>query len=312
MDKGNLAKWSTGVFFQEKRDGNHTVGSSRIEDQISSSIKQNSIHIDNNNVFQNKKANFDLLLLNIQGLNQYKIDKLMSDYCESDLKFLCITETWSLRDDVTNYNIPNYQLISFYGRTNYQRGGVAVWAKSNLNIECLSLNQYCIDKDIEICGLTWNFNSYKNILLVCYRSPNGNLNSFCQNINLLLEKLFQPNVFVFLAGDFNIHSMTVNEVRYFTDILESFGLFPKNSTPTRVTATCASILDINTESDHHNFLLKLNLFSPTTINNHINVRELSENNITTLISHLSKETWKDVYEASDTNTKFKIFHDILI
>ncbi|KAG5896736.1 hypothetical protein JTB14_031718 [Gonioctena quinquepunctata] len=38
--------------------------------------------------------NYDLLLSNISGLNQYKIDDLTVTYSNSNLKILCFTETW--------------------------------------------------------------------------------------------------------------------------------------------------------------------------------------------------------------------------
>lgn len=63
-----------------------------------------------------KNNKVDILLSNTQGLNQYKIDKLVLDYCKYDLNFFCITETWLLNHDVSNFNFSGYHLISSYGR----------------------------------------------------------------------------------------------------------------------------------------------------------------------------------------------------
>nr|CAI5850542.1 unnamed protein product [Callosobruchus analis] len=57
----------------------------------------------------------------------------------------------------------------------------------------------------EICGISFNRNNSKTIVLNCYRSPKTvNFQIFCDKLTEVLELVFEPCVDLILCGDFNV------------------------------------------------------------------------------------------------------------
>lgn len=110
-----------------------------------------------------------LLLLNTQSLNMYKIDDLYIDICDySNLYFLCFTEIWGNSDSVHSLHVNDFKLISFFCRSHFSGGGVAIFVKNNINATLIDFKKYCVEKDFEICALNCKFNNINTVLLNCY------------------------------------------------------------------------------------------------------------------------------------------------
>ena len=157
------------------------------------------------------------------------IDKINWIYTEyiaknKNFKFLCPTEIWQSDESSQFKTFKNYVLSSYYVRNKYIHGGVGIWSHSDLKVKPIILNQFCIDKDIEICGTSFTDSTGINhVILTCYRSPNGNLHIFCENIESILNNLWNPNNNIILAGDFNLDP--VRDSKQYKSFKRSFDLF---------------------------------------------------------------------------------------
>lgn len=121
----------------------------------------------------------DVLLLNVQHLNVDKINYFELEYLsEFKLNFLCLTETWSCAASVHSWHFDNFELNSFYCRSQFNGGGVAIWARSGLGVVSVDLNRFCRDKDIEICASKFCSRDIINVILICYRSPSDDVDVF--------------------------------------------------------------------------------------------------------------------------------------
>ena len=131
----------------------------------------------------------NLLLFNIQGLREDKVDNIIIDFLSDDnnLKFLCFTEVWYPKDFIQLCKFNNFILSSSFCPDEFIHGGVGIWIKMGLE-----LREFCIEKHIEICGIKWIAQHATYIILVCYKSPSGNLKLFHEGIYNVLTSLYDP------------------------------------------------------------------------------------------------------------------------
>lgn len=272
---------------------------------------------------------YDLLLLNIQCLTTEKFDNIITDYLNLNLKFICLTETWCVKDNITNFAFPGYELMDYYCRSVHRGGGVGIWCKKGLMVQRLNLDKYCSEKNIEVSGVTWtNMVKQDVIVLACYRSPSGDYDVFINNLHLILELIFKPKSIIFLTGDFNVNSLKKNEFSNFSELLASYDLSPKILEPTRISSTIQTVIDQvytnfsnncnsavydNTISDHRTVLFSMNCGGEknNTDKMCIKRRMCGSINMHCFNTALSNETWLDTYLANGTEAKFNCFHDTL-
>ena len=276
--------------------------------------------------------NPDILSLNVQCLNSQTIDCLEVDINSyNNLKFLCLTETHARISSIYCTIIRNFSLASFYCRNYYEKGGVAIYAKSDLTVNKIDLDKFCIDKHIEICGISWKNNYKTTIILTCYRSPSGDLNIFFNVIYDVLDMLFRPNVSIILNGDFNLDSSPCS--RSFTDfiklcnVLSSFNLHPLVRWPTRVTSCTSTIIDHiftnitdhnlvcvqdNDISDHRTVLFEFNSYTVRDSQLSYFSRTYNDNAVLNFYSAIEKEDWSDLYRLNDIDEAYDYFHKIFL
>lgn len=277
----------------------------------------------------------DIMLLNVQSLNAQTIELLEMDInIYHDIKFLCLTETHSKIDSIKMKQINGFSLSSFFCRNVYEKGGVAIYSKLNLNVHKINLDRYCIDKHFEICAISYK-DSCRNsttIILTCYRSPTGDIKIFLTNIASVLEDLYKPNINIILCGDFNLDSSTHSKHRTdfncLKNILLTFNLHPVVGWPTRVTINTSTTIDNifsnildnslacvvdNVISDHRTILLELNT---ENVNSKLQTRQskrfFSDNSIRDFSLALQMESWSHVYELYTFDDAFDCFYNIFI
>lgn len=161
----------------------------------------------------------------MQGLTSTKISMIESDFALLNIKILCLAEVWFNSDSYNTFYFTNYQLAAHFYRRNRLRGGVGIWLRRNLNFETLNLEKFCIELDVEVCGVMCEIGSHELIVLCCYRSPDGNFDIFLNVLNDVLHSLYKKNTYFILTGDFNVNFLKddgrASAVR---DLLESFGM----------------------------------------------------------------------------------------
>lgn len=269
--------------------------------------------------------NPNILLLNAQSLNLNKIDNLYLDiYNYLNLNFLCFNETWANNDSINALHFSGYKLISFYCRTSFKGGGVAIWAKNGLEVNSIDLTPFCTEKHFEACALKWNDNNVNTLILNCYRSPSGDLNLFCDRIVDVLNNLVKPNINVILCGDFNLDSYNNSkDFNTLCHILACFNLRSVVKWPTRVSDTTLTTIDHifinfkseglccvfdNIISDHRTVLFDLNNGEIDNSESKKNMsflkRSFNENAILNFVNMIHNERWESLYNIKDVNEAF--------
>lgn len=261
---------------------------------------------------------------------------IITDYLHNyKFNFICLVETWTNRDCLSNFYFPGYSLSSCFSRHNFRGGGTAIWSDSNLEVESLNLEMYCIEKCAEFCGITWfdKYASKKTLLLNCYRSPAGNFNNFFEKFNDILHNICDVRNQIIFCGDFNLASLSRKDSDIFHHLLISYDLHPNILNPTHESKTSQHILDQiytnfdhiqnqysnrvnileNTISDHHTILFNTgNLHLMHDTHTKTTKRSLSEQNLVNFIDILEGEDWELVFSAAGAENKFNAFYEILL
>jgi hypothetical protein len=99
-----------------------------------------------------------------------------------------------------------------------------------------------------------------------YRAPDGEVDVFLEELELLISKLLSKNKSVVLCGDWNIDLSHVNtNQKKLTDVLERYNLINTVLTPTRITKSSSSLLDLvpyfPADNAHPVFSVLTNFFS---------------------------------------------------
>lgn len=249
-----------------------------------------------------------------------KIDFITTEYIVNNksLKFLCLTEIWY--DSKKFKTFDNFNLCSYFVRKNFIRGGVGIWCQTNIQVKSLNLNQFCIEKDIEICGITFTSKTkMKHLILACYRSPAGNFQSFCEKIADTLDFTVKTNVNVILAGDFNLDpERDSSEIKILNNILSSYNIKNIIDKPTRgkyildhiyVDRFLSFKVIDNCISDHRTLLFKS--IDPENLNKEKRIifkRNFNDTNIETFCNDIKYENWDEVYNEPDADQCFNTFY----
>ena len=90
-------------------------------------------------------------------------------------------------------------------------------------------------------------NNDKTVIVgVIYRPPNTSIESFDTNISSIMDILKKDNEYCYLMGDLNINILNSEShdlTGQFVDIMSSNAFLPLITRPTRITATCATLID---------------------------------------------------------------------
>lgn len=132
----------------------------------------------------------------MQYLTLDKVNEINVDLNEHNtVEFLCLNETFINSDALKQIVFDDFNLGTYYCRNNYYGGGCAIWVRRNISFRKICLDNFSTDKDLEVCGLSFkkSINRYRNtefILLLIYRSPSGNENTFFEHFYDILNYIY--------------------------------------------------------------------------------------------------------------------------
>lgn len=160
---------------------------------------------------------------------------------QNDFDIFLICETW-LKNSINNsvINISNYRL--YRADRNCNGKGVCVYVRNKLRSEIIVNRQ----------EYTWEQLWVKVIIKkksfaigIIYKPHEQNTNSFLDEFEDNLGSIYPTVDEVICMGDFNLNLLDFENVnvKKFTSILESFELCQVIDEPTRITATCETLLD---------------------------------------------------------------------
>lgn len=265
---------------------------------------------------------FNIFHFNIQCLRN-KINEFNVFLSENNFDILCINEHWFLNDEIKYVNINDYNLVSWFTRTNASHGGAAIYCLKKYKCSpTLEINKLSVEIHCELAAAVCEEN-YQ--ILTTYRSPNGDFNIFLEKLSVALDILSHKNKKTIVTGDFNVpyHNPDKNTI-LLTNLLTSFGFLALNKSPTRNTS-CLDNIYVNFSQE----LCKINIINPNLsdhlgislkVQNHIqknsykrvNFRPITDIGLFELNNRLNKTDWSFVNDSTTTvECKFETFLNIV-
>jgi hypothetical protein len=146
---------------------------------------------------------------NIRSM-RHKMSELLCHLSHDLPHFLCITEHHLNCDELAFFNVENYVLGSSYCRKLKNKGGACVFVHNSIKFTPIDIENYCLDQDFEACAICLNSKHGALCILVIYRSPLGNFNTFLTNLDITLHKFYNHNLNLIICGDINVDYCTQN------------------------------------------------------------------------------------------------------
>ena len=187
-------------------------------------------------------------LLNIRSLSN-KIDDLRILLHDSDLDFLCLTES-HLKSSIEDAEIKcdGYNLYRYDRNCNSGKscgGGLAIYTKSQRSFVEVSNSHIC-NPHIEICRLKLELKNARDTYVCCvYRAPDGSLEMALDTINQQTEDLSISycDDLIFL-GDYNVDLLTASPAKTRLDAFsKTHNLDQLVKVPTRVCQISSTLID---------------------------------------------------------------------
>jgi hypothetical protein len=146
-------------------------------------------HANKNKFTLDKKNIIKVFHQNIRGLRT-KYNELLCHLQEQSPRVLCLTEHHLVNEEIVLLNLDNYLLGAYYCRNHFKKGGTCIYIHKSLKFSTINLENYCCDKDIEVCAACIKSNSYRICILSVYRSPTSNYDMFLEKkIEMILQKV---------------------------------------------------------------------------------------------------------------------------
>ena len=281
--------------------------------------------------YRKVSCEFKVLHLNCQSVRNIidELDILLDcDASFKDVDLISLTEHWLRSEELPMVHVDNYVCTSAFCRTNLEHGGVLTLVHQNLRHKVKTNTTYLNEeKAFEHTVIEVNKGGSKFIIVTLYRTPDSPLETFFKKLDILLSKLEKEDTPIILCGDFNIVDKT-DKVR-FVNLLNSYNLRYNINTPTRITPTSKSCIDqivtekslnvietgniVTSLSDHNavSVTLQINNAEPVSKSTYEWCRLYNNNNIHYFKHLISKETWTDVLDEHDVNTKVTQFKETL-
>ena len=188
-------------------------------------------------------------------------------------------------------------------------------------------NEFCKEKDLEICAVKLHLPSYEIYIITIYRSPSGNFQYFIDNLEKELSKIYTNTIEIIVCGDININYLIKSTYKQsLNSLLASYGLCSTIQFPTRIQNNSLSIIDnifintfkfsnfslypiINGLSDHDAQSIILHKILEQNCNCYFYFNRKIENyTIADFNTKLRQELWEDIFTENDVNT---IFNNLL-
>lgn len=264
-----------------------------------------------------------LILLNVQGLTLHKCDEINIKMQDKPANFICLTEVWANNNSIDTFKFKNYNLAANYCRSDHIHGGVALWANDNIDLRALDFSEFCTELDAEMCGVEWCNDGESIYIVLCYRSPSGNIDVFLDSLYRLLESIYCSKNKYYVLGDFNVQFQNKDDNNVFRlrNLLQTFNLHDivKNSTRNNALLDnifCAIEDGFDTVVSEcyfsdHNLIQAYKLVNGTNeptsklyCRNYNKTKRLYFQNL------LLYETWDDLFTIRDIDDAFSYFLNI--
>ena len=164
-----------------------------------------SLNCPNSNVLSLIHANLRSIRANLVEFENYL------QLLHIEFWIIGVTETWLNESSRGLYGMNNYEFVENH-RTDETGGGVGLFVRDNISFLKRSdleiFNEYNESIFIEIKKTV--FGMEKNVIIVViYRPPNTDINTFNDQFATLMENIKQEEKICYLMGDYNINVLNV-------------------------------------------------------------------------------------------------------
>jgi hypothetical protein len=125
--------------------------------------------------------------------------------CYDPPHMLCLNEHYLHLEMLASLHIKNYTLGAYYCRKTRHENGVCMFIHKSVKFTSLSIKNYCLDQDFEVCAIRINSVYDKLCILAIYRSSLGNFSTFLTSFDLILHKFFNLKFNFLICRDININ-----------------------------------------------------------------------------------------------------------
>lgn len=219
--------------------------------------------------------------------------------------------------------------MSSNSRSVFKNGGTLIASSSNNAFQTRSRsdlqNENC-EKHFESSAIEMRLKNRKSkiVLLNLYRSPSGDIEIFLKKLEVILIRISNEKSDFIICGDFNIDLKSkTNHKNKLMDLFKSFGGKSIVKQPTRIANGSSTLIDLIFSSvgkcksevlkvgfsDHSIVHLQISDVSEkiTEKFDETKIRKTKPDNLNALESLLVDETWDQVFQSTDVNSKFNTF-----
>ena len=247
---------------------------------------------------------------------------------------LSISESWlHYSDSDLEVQFPGYSLFRL-DRSERKGGGVCAFANSNFKYFQVKELSYITESGSHQLWLKVQVGNFRS-LLVCmaYRPPNTPLSCFESESSDVLTSAMSLNIPLYIVGDLSFNLLNISDTgsKTLLDLCNTFNLTQLIESPTRITESSGSLIDVmltsnknlvskasvlaNSISDHDLIVASLNLKKSRLKPTYVSTKSFKNFSKNAFLANLSNAPWsiidilKDVEHKLDTFNS--LFHQIL-
>lgn len=264
--------------------------------------------------------------LNVRSLVPHYSD-IKSILLQEKYDILGISETWLSQNIIDNQiQISNYRFIRVDRTT--RGGGVGMYFRNDFNYEILNSHQ---TEYLEQLWIKFKFNNISYIFGTIYRPPRGKFSEFLSQFEDSLAYFSMECEKIVCGGDFNLNLLDLSNrsAQDFVSCIETYNLQQIINTPTRVTATTNSLIDlilIHKDEKYYNcstknvphvtdhMLVSCSFDTKIITENdkYLTVRNLKRIDRDILVTFLENTPFENIVNIRDINDKVLYFNTLLI
>ena len=276
--------------------------------------------------------NFRLVHFNIRSLrNSAHWTQLQKFVIETQIEVIALSETW------LNTTIPNIE-INIEGYTLYRQdrlhkrgGGVVAYVRKDIKVTILKeISSVSTDLFHQLWLKLQHKKSRSIVMCVSYRPPDCPLSCFENNLKPSYTEALLLDKPIFILGDLNCNILkTGPESIALENFMYEMNLKQMITTPTRITDTCESLIDVILTSapnlvlksrvldiiisDHLPIFTALRLKLPKPSPKFVLTRSYKNYDASKFIIHLASraEELTSIFDIPNPNSKLEIFNSAL-
>jgi exonuclease III len=160
------------------------------------------------------------------------------------LDVLRLSEHWTVEEQIKLINLNQYRLKSYFCRSKIRGGGSGIFVREILSARQVHyLNGITQEKTSELVAV--ELLDIKVVIVCIYRSLESDIDEFLGKLEIMIRRTQEHKKRLIICGDWNVNFCHNNsKLIKVLNIMERHNLINRILTPTRLTKTSSSLLDV--------------------------------------------------------------------